>query len=547
MTQVPLEVAWNRLTSIVDEVAADIRRMSFSTIVRESNDYAYVLTTPRGEPIIHNSLGMPSFIGCMARTVKQLLEVIPLESIEQGDVLLTNDPWIGGGHLPDMVVAAPIFWREELVAFGVSICHATDIGGRLWSADATELFEEGLQIPVSKLYRRGVRDETLLNVILSNVRTPDQFIGDLQAQVNANELLQRRLPAALEELGVSRFSDLYERIFQVSEAAMQHEIAALPDGTHEAEVMVDGFDEPLVVRVKLEIDGSRILVDFAGTSDQADRGINVVFNYTYSWALFALKAVLAPDLPLNEGNLRPIEVAAPPGCILNTTRPSAVGGRQLVGRNAAFAIFKAWASVVPERTIAVGGHSGYPFFSWADPKGRRHTQFLPMCGGTGARYAKDGLSATYFPTNASAVPIEIVESIAPIRFLKKELVCDSGGPGKYRGGLAQEIELELGADMTMSLITDQVLFPPEGLLGGKHGWPRVNAIDGDSDVHSKKQHRLRSGTRILTRQAGGGGIGDPLSRDREAVAADVANGLVSEAAAKTHYGYTLGQVAEGTQ
>jgi N-methylhydantoinase B len=340
----------------------------------------------------------------------------------------------------------------------------------------------------------------------------------------------------VEELELDDFYDLCTEIYNLSESVMRDEISKLPEGTYRAEIWTDGFDHSDLVKLALIIDGSNIVADFAGTSLQVNRGINVVYNYTFSWAMFALKAMLAPDLPLNEGYMRPIDIRVPEGCILNACYPAPVGSRHLTGRNAAFAVFLAFSQFAPERTMAISCQSGYPFFGGIDRRGRRFTQFLPMCGGVGARFSKDGPSATFFPSNASNVPIELVEALTPLRFECKELLTDTGGVGKFRGGLAQRTEIVAEADMKVSIVTDQVHHPPVGILGGHAGAPRINAINGDTSVHPKGQYLVKVGDRILTQQAGGGGLGDPFERDPKAILSDVVEGLVSPERAIEDYG-----------
>jgi N-methylhydantoinase B len=491
-------------------------------------------------------MGMPSFIGALARAVKGIVQQYPPETLAPGDVLITNDPWLTSGHLPDITVVTPIFLGDYVTAFSVSICHATDVGGRLWSADATELYEEGIQIPLMKLYREGELDQSFVEILAANVRMPEQFMGDIHAQVNSNALIQRRLPKLVEELGINDFDGFCDEIYARSEAAMRSEISALPNGTYQSEIWTDGFDHPDLIRLMLTVEDSNIIADFAGTSPQVNRGINVVYNYTFSWTMFSLKAMLAPDLPLNEGYIRPIDIRVPEGCILNARYPAPVGSRHLTGRNAAFAVFLAFSKFAPERTMAISCQSGYPFFGGVDRSGRRFTQFLPMCGGMGARCSKDGPSATFFPSNASNVPIELVEALTPLRFECKELVTDSGGPGRHRGGLAQRTMLVAEADMKVSIVTDQVHNPPAGLFGGRLGAPRVNAINNnDTEVHPKGQYLLKTRDRVLTQQAGGGGLGNPFERDPQAVLHDVTEGLVSLEQAVQEYGVIV-HIDDGT-
>ncbi|MBV8704864.1 MAG: hydantoinase B/oxoprolinase family protein, partial [Acetobacteraceae bacterium] len=327
---VELELLWRRLIALVDEAAAALVRTSFSTLVRESHDFSCVITDARGQSLVQATESIPSFIGTLPETVKHFLRLFPPERLAPGDVLITNDLWLGTGHLPDITVAKPIFRGGRLVAFSASTAHAPDIGGKIRSPEPREVFEEGLQIPPMKLMRGGQVDETFIEILRKNVRTPDQTLGDLWAQVVALDLMEDRLLAQMELAGLEDLSDLAAEIQGRCETAMRAAIAALPDGTYRSEIQTDGLmDQPISIRMALRVAGDTISIDYDGTNPQVDRAINCAFCYTYAMTMYGVKVCTSPALPNNEGAWRPIMVRAPAGCIVNPQFPAAGGSRML--------------------------------------------------------------------------------------------------------------------------------------------------------------------------------------------------------------------------
>ncbi len=537
---ITLEILWNRLICIADESAAALLRTSFSTIVRESNDFATVLMDENGDGLSENTGGIASFNGILPRTLKSFLERFPKETLKPGDCIITNDPWLATGHLPDITMAMPIFYKGRIVGFSGSIAHSPDIGGSLWSADCRELYEEGILIPPMKFLVEGEINEDLVEMILSNVRVPDQVLGDLNAQVTANQVCGRRLCEFLDDAGLTDLTGLSSALLERADWAMREAIREVPDGTYRGEVRADGFDEDEThICCAVTVDGSEMLIDFDGTSKQITRGLNCVMNYTYAYSVYPVKCALDPETPRNEGSYRPMRVIAPEGSILNPRRPAPCNARQLTGHLLAGAIYKALAEVVPEKVIAECG--GAPtmrsVFSGYREDGTRFSQILFASGGMGAGSVSDGLPTTAFPTNSGAGSIEAFESIAPLVVWKKELRADSGGAGKYRGGLGQECEIEARApgDLQLSLLSDRHKYPATGLLGGKPGASsRIRFSDGTTP-HPKSRTVIKPGTRLILQYAGGGGFGDPRERDPDALSNDILNGYISEDAAKTDY------------
>jgi N-methylhydantoinase B len=539
---VGLEIIWRRLTAIADEAATTLVRTSFSPIVRESNDYSCVVFDAAGQAIAENTLGIPSFNAVISRTLAHMLRWRSVAAWRPGDVAVTNDPWLASGHLPDITVLAPVFREHRLLAWVGSIAHMADIGGTLWSADAHDVFEEGIRIPPMLLFDGGRLNDALMDIVRANVRLPEQVAGDLIAQVAAGETAARRLRELVEETGLADLDELSRIVRDRAEAAMRQAIAAVPDGVYRGTLDTDGTsDEPVHLEAAVTVCGDEIDVDYAGTSAEVHSGLNTVFNYTEAYTCYPLKCALDPLTPRNEGSYRPIRVHAPEGSILRPRPPAPVNARQLVGHCLSALIYGALAPVLPDRVIAESGStptlrvvlSGV----WAD--GRRFTSILFLNGGMGARPSSDGLACTCFPSNVVCGSMEIIEATAPLRVWRKEFVRDSGGPGRFRGGLGQDMELELLSPepATLSLFVDRRRHPPRGILGGLPGSPsRVRRNGREDGFPVKGKSRLEPGDWISIRYPGGGGYGDPRQRDRAAVRADLAAGVISEEAARTVYG-----------
>jgi N-methylhydantoinase B len=538
---VTLEIFWSRLISIADEAATGLLRTAFSTIVRESNDFATVLMDRNGNSVSENTGGIASFSCILPRTTKTFLQRFPAETWRPGDCVITNDPWLATGHLPDFTFVSPIFHQGRLVGFAGSIAHSPDVGGALWSADCRELFEEGIRIPPVRYLREGKRNEELIELILSNVRVPRQVLGDFEAQVTANEVCVARVEEFLSDVGLADLQTLADAISTRADAAMRRAIGEVPDGTYRATLEADGFDEQITrLECAVTVDGERMHIDYAGTSPQIDRGINCVFNYTHAYSVYPIKCSLDPFTPRNEGTYQAISVAAPEGSILNPKFPAPVGARQLTGHLLAGVIYRALADVLPDRIIAESGAapSMRALFSGLDRNGDRFSQVLFATGGMGASPHRDGLPTTSFPTNVGAGSIEAFESVAPLVVWKKQLTTDSGGPGRFRGGLGQEAEIELRAPVPvrLSLLSDRRDHPALGVLGGESGAPALIEFGDGTRPHPKSRTTIAPGTRLHMVYAGGGGFGDPKARDPEAVKRDVRDGYVSADAARKHYG-----------
>ncbi len=536
---VTLEILWSRLMSVVEEQAAALMRTSFTPIVRDSGDLSAGVFDPQGNMLAQAVTGTPGHINSMATALRHFVAAYPPERLAPGDVLITNDPWKTSGQLHDLTIATPIFRGGRLVAWFASTCHAIDIGGISLSASGREVYEEGLFIPIIKLYDAGKPNETLMELIRANVRAPREVLGDIHAQVVGNEVGGRRLLEFMDEFGLEDLQEVSEEIISRSEAAMRRAIAGLPRGTYENEAYSDGLDEPVVIRCAVTVGDEEITVDYSGSSPQSPYGINVVMNYTHAYTTYAIKCALTPDIPNNEGSFRPVKVKAPEGSILNARFPAAVAARHVVGHFLPSAVFGALAKIVPERVVAEGaGTIWLTQVRGIDRAGRRFIAVFFAAGGMGARPDRDGLSTTSFPSGLMGTPVEVIESGSPLIIREKIWREDSGGPGKYRGGLGQRITVHVETDRpyTVSTSMDRQRFPARGYAGGGCGAPARFLTGDDRAIDAKREVTLEPGTDFTLELPGGGGFFDPLERDPEAVLRDVVDGLVSRERAEEDYG-----------
>jgi N-methylhydantoinase B len=539
---IQIEVLWNRLISIVEEQATVLIRTAFTNIISDAGDLSAGLFDPHGNMIAQAVTGTPGHINSMAIGMRHFLAAYPPETIEPGDVLISNDPHQFSGHYNDFTLATPIYRDGHLVAYFASTCHALDIGGRTFAPDKRDMYEEGLAVPITKYYKAGKPNQDLMNILRGNVRTPDEVLGDLHAQVAANAVGGERLLATMEEFNLGTIEPLAEEILARSERGMRAAIQRLPDGVYTDTLQCDGWQEPLRIKATVTIKGDELTVDFAGSSSQVDYGVNVVLNYTVAYTTYALKAAICPEIPNNEGSFRPVHITAPPGSILNCQRPAPLQARHILGHFAPVCVLGALHAVLGERALAEGATTIWSVYVRGQ-RGNR-TPFASismMAGGMGARSSKDGLSAAIFPSGIRGTPVEIVESRVPILYKRKELRCDSGGPGTYRGGLGQTVHVQMRSEYPTTMITrfDRCKFPARGLQDGHAGaLGAVRRPDG-ALLPSKGEIVLGSGEEVVLDLPGGGGYGSPLERDPQQVLDDVLNGYVSLQQAEACYGVVI--------
>ena len=527
---VTLEVLWTRLISSVDEAAAALVRTSFSTLVRESYDFSCIITDEKGESLVQATDSIPSFIGTLPATVKHFVDAFPRGSLKPGDILITNDLHLGTGHLPDITVAKPLFRDGRLIGFSASTAHAPDIGGKIRSPEPREVFEEGIQIPMMKLAEAGETNETLVALIRKNVRTPDLTMGDLWAQVVALEVMEARLAALMDDYGLEELGPLSREIQDRCERAMRNAISELPDGVYTSELQTDGLmKDPITIKMTLVVDGDSIVADYDGTDPQVDRAINCAMCYTLAMTCYGVKCCTSPNLPNNEGAFRPITVKGPEGCIVNPVFPCSGGSRMLVGHYLPMLVFGCLGDVVPDRVMAACGSPMWGMNqSGVTPEGKPYANMFFYNGGMGGTVRRDGPTCLSWPSNVSSTSVELSELIAPLRFKHKRMRPDSGGRGKHRGGLGQEISLESRSDslIAVSFLAERTLFPAFGIQGGEAGAPGELEVNGER-VDPKRQYVLKRGDTVVLRTPGGGGHGDPRDRDAALSDRDVCEGYVS--------------------
>ncbi len=515
---IELEILWSNVIGIVTERAKALQRIAFSPVVREAGDLAYALFDQRGRMVAQANTGTPGHINSLAIAGSHLVKLFE-GKCQDGDIIITNDPWMSAGHFFDITILTPIFRGEKLIAYVGSTIHHTDIGGYGIGAGARDVHEEGLWIPPLKFYERGEPNHTLHDIIRRNVRTPDAVFGDFAAQVSSGQAAASHLIALCDRYGHEDIEMISDAIIERSEEAMRTAIRALPAGTFHGESSFDvPGDKIITLKSAVTIDNvsGTILVDFTGSSDQTDIGINVVLNYTHAYSTFAIRSSLNPELPNNTGSLAPIQVYAPEGSILNCSYPSPVNARHVVGMYVPMPILKALHQVVPERVLAEGSGAVWTMqVQGVRASGEAFTSAMfNYSGGMGARAGKPGLGATCYPTGVAAVPVEILEAAMPIVFDRKELRRGSGGVGREPGGDGQVIQFHMNTEAAwwLNAVPSRLQEGPEGVGGGgpgAHGRFLVN----DEAVSSVRKLKMQPGDVVLLETPGGGGYGLPLAAE----------------------------------
>ena len=535
---VSLGIMWDRLVALNDEIVSTLVRSSFSTIVNESYDLTCVVLDADTNMIAQGTFGVPVFIGSAPVTARHMLKRFPPETLSPGDIIVTNDPWLGTGHLFDINVMRPVFRNGRIVAYTVSITHLPDIGGAGFGSSATEIYQEGLRLPILKLYEAGKLNELVVEIIKTNVRVPEQTMGDIMANVACSEVGARELEAFMDEYGLEDLTGLSSAIRTQSESQMRAKISAFKDGHYTNRIQVEGFDAPVEFAVQIDVTGETIAVNFEGTSGCVRAGVNVPFCYTNAMVLHAIKSLTLPTIPNNQGSAAPISVKAPVGCILNAQPPVPTGGRHAMGHFVTPLIYGALAGSVVNEVQADSGMMNLVTFQGTRKDGRPFSSLYFAAGGYGALQNLDGWATLPHPSNMAVVPVEVWETLTHTTIMEKRLRPDSGGPGEWRGGLGQDVLLrnDTGQIMVMLGMGNRTVYPARGLFGGGEGALRQHEVDGQ-EVHAKGRIEVTPGQIVRLREAGGGGYGDPRKRDRTALAADVANGFVSRDAAERLYGW----------
>jgi N-methylhydantoinase B len=542
------QVMWNRLIAVVEEQAQAILRTAFGSIVREAGDLSAGVYNLEGEMLAQAVTGTPGHVNTMARAVDHFLVRFPVDSMKPGDVYVTNDPWLGTGHLFDFVVVSPAYHNDKIVALFASTCHVIDIGGRGFTADAASVFEEGINIPHMKLRSEGVLNDDLFRLIQSNSRNPVEVKGDILSLVSCNDTGEARLKEMMTEFDLGSIAPLGKFIMDNSREAMIKAIKAVPNGFYDTEMELDGYESPVYLRAEMTVSDDEIVVDYAGTSPASAYGINSPLCYTEAYTCFGLKCIVAPAVPNNHGSLEVFKVIAEEGSAVHPLHPSPVTARHVIGQmlpDVAFGcLSKALKGQVPAESAGsiwvlpmanVGGASGHN----AANTSRFNVMNVGM-GGIGARPGKDGLSVTAFPSGIGAVPVEVTEADSPLVFWRKEFAPDSGGPGAFRGGLGQIIEIGNSeeAPFTISGATfDRMRNAPRGRDEGQKGALGRAYLASGHEYHDKSVHTIPEGERFVVELPGGGGLGDPHQRELSSIEADIEAGYVTPERAARDYGY----------
>jgi N-methylhydantoinase B len=534
------QVMWDRLTTIVEEQARTLIRTGFSVSTREAGDVSAGVFDLQGRMLAQAVTGTPGHINSMALSVGHFIEKFPIKNMKEGDVFLTNDPWKGTGHLHDIVVVTPTFKNGRVVALFACTTHVVDIGGIGMAPDGKQIYHEGLYIPLMYLFKAGQLNETLIDFVHYNCRESKQVEGDIYALANCNDVGSDRLRAMMVQYKIEDLNELAETIIESTRNAMRAAISKLPITTTTNTMKIDGYDEEIVLKAKLSVVNDTIVIDYEGSSPISDFGINVPKCYTDAYTSFGVKCVVAPEVPNNAGSLAHIIVKAPEGCILNAPHPCAVVARSSIGHMLPDVVFGCLHKLLPGRVPAEGtsclwnlrlgaGHG----ITTRDPNTKlENTTFTAMSfhsGGAGARPNKDGLSATPFPSGVRNVPVEVLEAITPIVIWRKELRQNSGGAGQFRGGLGQRMVVgnREKAEFAIFGTFDRVKNPARGRDGGKPGATGSLTLTSGKKLKGMGRQVIPMGEELIIEMPGGGGYGNPKSRDRKKIMEDIRAGLIS--------------------
>jgi len=545
---ITIEILCRRLISIVDEADSTVSRTAFSSLLRDAHDYTCMFTDRKGRELAQGTFATPGQSGAMALGIKNLVNSMPPENYRSGDTFITNDPWALAGHLNGVCVVSPIFYKEKLTAFTACVFHHSDIGGRV-SSDNHDVYEEGLLIPLIKLYDGGVLNEDVLEMIRWNVRTPDEVTGDIRSQVAANHVCSEKICMMLEENNLEGLDDLADEIISRTEKSMRDAIKEVPEGIYKAKGIIEQIEgqNDILINAAVEVKGGDIFVDLEGSSGHVYWGGNVVYNFTYAYVFMAIKSMLDPEMPNNHGCIAPIKMKAPEGSVVNCSFPRAVAARMQVGHFMTEIIYRAMAEALPGRVIAASGGTPATMIVLYGRRndGRPFHSVKIRGGGMGASSKQDGSHVYIFPANGANTPVEIIESDTPILIEKRELLADSGGPGFMRGGLGRRSVLKFPDDenaplspVNLGIQGGRDRYSPEGLFYGKQGSLASFLVNGE-DGNPYTLTRLKPGDEVTMDLSGGGGYGNPLERSPGMVKNDVIEGYVSMEKAKDEYGVFL--------
>ena len=548
---VTIEVIKNALIYTAEEMGITLRNSAYSPNIKERMDFSCTIFDNK-KRLAAQAEHIPVHLGSMQLAVQKGLEKFKGE-LEEGDMLLLNDPYISGTHLPDLTLIHPIFYNGEIIAYAANKAHHSDVGGKSpgsMAADATEIFQEGIIIPPVKLVKRRKVDRELANLILSNVRTPHVRLGDLRAQIAANLRGEKRVLELVEKYGVKTLEVAMEKIMDYSEKRIRNEIKRMPKGSCSAEDYLENAgtsNKRVRIKVTVAVKEDELIIDYTGTDKQVDGPINAVLGVTLSGVYYVLRCLTDPSIPMNAGCFRPVKVKVPKGCLMNPVPPAPVaGGNVETSQRNVDVLLKAFSKIVPEKVCAAcqGTMNNVAVGGLNNGKGETWTFYETIAGGFGGRQGMDGVDAVHsHMTNTMNTPIEAIETIYPIRFLTYKLREDSGGPGKWRGGVGLERSwILLAPSATLSLLAERTKIAPWGLYGGKPGAKGEFYLVRKGKhvkLKSKSTVKMEKGDIFIAKTPGGGGYGKPYERNPELVLRDVLNGLVSVESARKSYGVII--------
>ncbi len=536
LNRLRLQLLWDRLLAVVEEQAQTLIRTAFSTTVREAGDLSAGVFDTSGNMLAQAVTGTPGHVNAMAASVNFFLEKFPLASLNPGDVLVTNDPWEGTGHLNDFTVVTPVYRANKAIALFASTSHIADVGGLGFGPDGRQVFEEGINLPIGYLFRAGEPNQVMLEILKANVRDPRAAEGDLYSLAACNKAGSDSLLAAMDEFELDTLDEVGAMIIENSRAAMLSEIQKLPHGSWQNTMRVDGYDEPVDLTCTLTISSDGIDVDWTGTSPASGHGINVPLTYAQAYTSFGVRCVVGNDVPNNAGSLAVVRVTAPDGCILNAPRPSAVSARHAIGQMLPDVVLGALDKPLGGQVPTEGAACLFgPVFMGGRgliPESQSDTWVMNAfyTGGTGARPEKDGLSCTAFPSGVKSTPVEITENAAPIVIWRKEYRVDSAGDGEYRGGFGQIMEFGHAKEESfiVSKMFDRIGHPPRGRHGGKDGAPASVYIGNGELLSGMGRALIPAGQRMILETAGGSGRGNPDLRPEASREVDRQSGLITD-------------------
>ncbi|WP_350334781.1 hydantoinase B/oxoprolinase family protein [Coralliovum pocilloporae] len=540
-----LQVLWNRLLAVVEEQGQALIRAAFSPIVRECGDISAGIFDCDGRMLAQAVTGTPGHINTMAEAVKLLLQQFSLQSMKPGDIYMTNDPWIASGHLNDFLLLMPVFKDKQIVGFTSCTSHLVDLGGQGMGPEGSDIYDEGLCIPPCKLVDQGQINSLLLDIVKANSREPVANEGDIYALIACCETGARRLIDMMGEFRLDDLKPLADYIIQTSLSGTRRAIAEVPNGLYRSSLRIEGYEEPISLHAALTVSDEEIHLSFDGTAPCSAKGINVPINYATAYSVFALRCIIGSDIPNNAGSLEPFKVTAPENCILNAQRPAPVAMRHTIGQLTPDLVYGCLSQALPDHVPAEGASCMYDLPVRNTPDASRESVFaleLVFNGGTGARPSRDGLSATAFPSGVWGSQVETTESAAPVIISRRELRTDSGGAGKFRGGLGQHIEMRSSNadDILLFLSVERTRFAARGRQGGMSGATgSIRLGEQGRPLPAKGEVRIPAGETLVFETPGGGGFGSPNDRPPEAIAHDLREGLISKDHARDLYGFAL--------